>query len=352
VLLNKGAQGLAPAASAVVMLVRDMPEREPDNRLQLFAFQTEQAATDAEGRYRFGGLPAGKYHLMARAEGSASPVLGGVVAAAGHVTAAGDMVMTSGGVVKLTLVEQATGKPLDLAEGAKAYVVPYARPELPPGLSPAASNVVTLSAGAKGEMRLPPGEYVLLASIPGDETKPFWQSENFASYQRASGVRVEEGAVADIIIPMMRIQPTGTTATLALAGPPTDEEPDNASERKNTFVPATSPAEGPEEPTDEPRHAIKSKPEKFVRLVVGQNGAMTFEGERTTWEELSKLLEKVADRDKTVFEVAIATDDMTVREANKAQSLGFGLAGQFKFLYSSYVGTHPLGSKGGEQADR
>jgi hypothetical protein len=261
--------------------------------------------------------------------------------------------MTSGGVVKLTLVEQATGKPLDLAEGAKAYVVPYARPELPPGLSPAASNVVTLSAGAKGEMRLPPGEYVLLASIPGDETKPFWQSENFASYQRASGVRVEEGTVADITIPMMRIQPTGTTATLALAGPPADEERDNETpEATDTFVPATPPADGSEAAPTQNGAAAKPKPEKFVRIVVGQNGQMTFEGEKTTWEALPDLLEKVADREKTVLEIAMASDDMSVREAHNAQGVGVVLARQFKFLYSSYVGTHPLGSKGRERPPR
>ena len=90
------------------------------------------------------------------------------------------------------------------------------------------------------------------------------------------------------------------------------------------------------------------KPE-FVRIVIGPGGAMTFEGEKTTEEELPKLLEKVPDRERTVLEIAIASDDMTVREANNVQGVVFRLAREFKFLYGSYVGTHPLGSKGGEQ---
>jgi hypothetical protein len=354
VLINRGDGALSPAANVNVILVRDRPRRDADIASQMFAFQTEQTAADAEGRYRFGSLPAGEYHLMARAGGSSSPALKGVAVNAGQAASAPDMVMTPGGVVRFTLIDEATGQPLELTEGAKIYVSPYARPELPPGLSPVASNVVTLSAGAKGEMRLPPGEYVLLASVPGDANKPHWQSANFANFQNTSGVRIAEGKVAETTILMTKILPAqGPTATLTLSGPPMDEDVDReAPARTGAFVPATAPADGPEAAATPSSDAKQSKPEKFVRLVVGQEGAMTFEGAKTTWEALPALLEKVADREKTVLEIAIASDDMTVREANNVQGAGFRLASQFRFLSGSFVGLHPLGSKGGEQPPR
>ncbi len=84
----------------------------------------------------------------------------------------------------------------------------------------------------------------------------------------------------------------------------------------------------------------------FVLIVVGKD-AMTFEGQETTWEELPPLLEKVPNRRQTVLAVAVASNDMTLKEANEAQSRALGLALSFGFEYLSYVGVHPLGAKGG-----
>jgi uncharacterized protein (TIGR03435 family) len=83
-----------------------------------------------------------------------------------------------------------------------------------------------------------------------------------------------------------------------------------------------------------------------ARIVVGPKGKLTFDGEKTTWDALPKLLEKVSDREKTILEVAISTDDLSVREMNDAIAKAGVYANQFKFKYSSYIGVHPFGSKG------
>ncbi|HUW20216.1 MAG TPA: M56 family metallopeptidase [Sedimentisphaerales bacterium] len=83
----------------------------------------------------------------------------------------------------------------------------------------------------------------------------------------------------------------------------------------------------------------------FVRLVVGAD-RMTFEGQQVTWEDLSRLLEKVPHRSNTVLTLALASNDMTLAEKNQATGRAEALAKDFGFEYLSYIGVHPLGSRG------
>ncbi|MHC4575218.1 MAG: M56 family metallopeptidase, partial [Planctomycetota bacterium] len=83
----------------------------------------------------------------------------------------------------------------------------------------------------------------------------------------------------------------------------------------------------------------------FVRLVVGRD-RMTFEGKEVTWEDLPQLLEKVPHRNNTVLTLAIASHDITLAEKNEAVARAATLAKNFRFEYLSFVGVHPLGSKG------
>ncbi|MCI0539047.1 MAG: hypothetical protein L0Z50_27890, partial [Verrucomicrobiales bacterium] len=83
----------------------------------------------------------------------------------------------------------------------------------------------------------------------------------------------------------------------------------------------------------------------FVRLVVGLN-SLTFDGEETTWEQLPELLENVANRASTVLEIAVESDQFTLAQVNQAQTKAKALSDKFGFEYLSYVGVHPLGSKG------
>jgi hypothetical protein len=83
----------------------------------------------------------------------------------------------------------------------------------------------------------------------------------------------------------------------------------------------------------------------FVRLVVGEDH-MTFEGKDTTWEELPKLLQKVPNREHTALEVAIPSDEVTLQHKSSAVGRAERLARQSEFEYLSFIGVHPLGSKG------
>ncbi|MHC4177235.1 MAG: heavy metal-binding domain-containing protein [Planctomycetota bacterium] len=81
-----------------------------------------------------------------------------------------------------------------------------------------------------------------------------------------------------------------------------------------------------------------------VCLVVGKD-RMTFQGEDTTWEELPKRLETIADRQRTVLNFARAPGELTTKQWHRARSRAVGLADRFGFDHLSDIGQHPLGSK-------
>jgi beta-lactamase regulating signal transducer with metallopeptidase domain len=105
---------------------------------------------------------------------------------------------------------------------------------------------------------------------------------------------------------------------------------------------STAPAPA-ERPKDQPAQSVNKR--CFVQIVIGKD-KMTFEGEDTTWEALAKLLEKVPNRQQTVLQLAMASDQMTVGEFFEAQARASDLARRFGFEYLSNNGVHPLGSKG------
>ncbi len=85
---------------------------------------------------------------------------------------------------------------------------------------------------------------------------------------------------------------------------------------------------------------------KFVRAVLDEK-RMTFEGEPASWESLERLLAAIPDRDRTVLEWAVASTQITIQQQSEWSTRFAELARKHGFEYSSYVGVHPLGSKGG-----
>ena len=88
---------------------------------------------------------------------------------------------------------------------------------------------------------------------------------------------------------------------------------------------------------------------QLVRVVVGPE-AIAFEGQRTTWEELPKLLEKIpqAQRGGTMLELAVESNDITVGRFFDAQARASQLVKELGLSAVSFVGVHPLDSKGGQ----
>jgi serine/threonine protein kinase len=86
---------------------------------------------------------------------------------------------------------------------------------------------------------------------------------------------------------------------------------------------------------------------KFVRLVLAAD-RMTFEGRPATWSNLNAMLQAVPDREHTVLEWAVNTDQITVQQQTEWMFKCGELAHRNGFEYASFIGIHPLGSTGGE----
>jgi predicted Ser/Thr protein kinase len=106
-------------------------------------------------------------------------------------------------------------------------------------------------------------------------------------------------------------------------------------------VPASA-SSTPDSPAPKPD---QSASRKFVRLVA-DNAALTFEGQPTSWDAVAALLETVPDRKHTVLEFAVTSDQITVTQQNEWFHKAAALSRQYGFEYASFIGIHPLGSKG------
>lgn len=89
---------------------------------------------------------------------------------------------------------------------------------------------------------------------------------------------------------------------------------------------------------------------RAVRIVVGAE-KMTLDGKETTWDKAKEELAKLPNRGDLVLEVAVASDQMTLKQHQEAVGRGMQLAAQLSFKYVSDVGVHPLGSKAGDETD-
>lgn len=100
-------------------------------------------------------------------------------------------------------------------------------------------------------------------------------------------------------------------------------------------VPSNGPVKGPN----------SASARYFVRLVTDLDG-LTFEGETIVWQDLPELLAKVPNRPHTVLELAVGTDEITLRQMNEAESRCQVLTAQHGFEFLSFIGVHPAGSQG------
>jgi hypothetical protein len=96
-------------------------------------------------------------------------------------------------------------------------------------------------------------------------------------------------------------------------------------------------AEQPIDPPSQPAPIIESS-HSTVRLVVGSDNQLTFEGEKTTWDDLPRLFEKIPNRKTVILEITISTDEISVRTMNDAISRASALAHAHGFRDASYTG--------------
>jgi beta-lactamase regulating signal transducer with metallopeptidase domain len=93
----------------------------------------------------------------------------------------------------------------------------------------------------------------------------------------------------------------------------------------------------------------KGSPAETLRRVrvVTDGEALTLDGEKTTWDDLSKSLEELPDRPNTIVEFAMSSADFTVALANESFARVRLTAAPLGFKEVTDIGVRPLGSKAG-----
>ena len=289
------------------------------------------------------------------------------------------------GLLQITSV-MATGEPpgLELRYKLLPDLKPSSRkvrerPELGMSFGPVIERVVTnmidFESGALVNLPLPtqPGER--------DRERYDWINGEGVPWMRARGLDAIDGNHALIgvdlwLVPLARrewqsLTPAALQKKIRELGLPTAPSTDHLGDNRGTYGFKTREGSvGIVQITDAnlPRGVkiryklVQTKPaastgsgkledsqRKFVRLVVDK-AAMTFDGQPTTWDDVGALLEKVPERKNTVLECAVTTDQITVQQQNEWFGKCIALAHGLGFEYASFIGIHPLGSKGTTQS--
>ncbi len=84
----------------------------------------------------------------------------------------------------------------------------------------------------------------------------------------------------------------------------------------------------------------------FVAVVVGED-RMTFQDKPADWETIDEMVKDVPDRNLTVLTLATTTE-LSEQAMHEAERKAGRLVQEYGFEYLSFVGVHPLGSKGGK----
>ncbi|MBP7049607.1 MAG: hypothetical protein KBE65_01185 [Phycisphaerae bacterium] len=139
--------------------------------------------------------------------------------------------------------------------------------------------------------------------------------------------------------PQLRLTPDEDTIVVILDPQSRVQETDESNNKASHVI------EGRQaQKSSTPQQAGPTRPRHFATVVVGE-GKMTFQGQEATWEQLPALLDKVPERPQTVLQFAVTSQGMENRDDTVGR-LG-ELCRRYGFEYLSFIGVHPLGTKGG-----
>ena len=189
--------------AGIVYLQRDTPTSKAGERPQPYSFQVQSTSIDADGRYRFESLPAGKYHLSAGVPSWVTLGIENVVTKTGEVTTAPDIAMTRGGRVRVQLLD-GDGQPLRFDKPMTGWINPQRVPR--EKVFSHTTNVRTFSVEGIGETQLAPGTYRLNVNVPTGDGQVAWIASDFADLrstedlEKISTTKVVEGQTVELQI--------------------------------------------------------------------------------------------------------------------------------------------------------
>jgi len=223
---------------ALVYLQREVPPPKPGEYPDPFSYQIEETKVDKNGQYRFDSLPAENYHLTADVDGWVTKGVEDVTVGVGETTTAPDIQLSSGGQVRVQLVDAETGEPFRFEKPTKGYINPQQRPRRAPVFA-FRNNIVEYSPEGNCVIQVPAGRYAFSVSIPQDG-RSYLVSDFPKELEKWPTFKVKEGVQIDIVIPVKVWQQPLSLPVSSVPPSDEDEEDDKA---VTSFLPETPVAE-------------------------------------------------------------------------------------------------------------
>ena len=202
-----------PAAGEVVVAVTSTPrnflqsdEIQLQNEIQLK--NRAQVRTDADGRFRFTTLPAGKYDLWVDSREWLNAGTSNLETATGKTTPAPDLTLTKGVLINVRLVDINTRQPVQISPNTNASIL-----VLPPHhlLSRPMSRFVAAKSDGTFELRTLPGENKFVVAGVSVGGQPKWVGILNGLLQ--PGVQVKEGETTSFDVFVTDVKETPNSAT-------------------------------------------------------------------------------------------------------------------------------------------
>lgn len=219
-----------PVVGTAVHLQRVVPLPKSGEYPDPFSFQIETAKVDQDGRYQFTSLPAGKYDLTADVDGWVTQGIENVEVAVGETATAPDILLTSGGRVRVQLVDEETGEPMRFEKPTKGYINPQQHPQRT-AIFLFQNNVVEFSTNGVAEIQIPAGDYSILATVPVSQGTSLVSAEMLGDRDKWPVFQLQEGELLEVSTrlkawerPKARLEHSSTSTS-----PANDEESNDVS---------------------------------------------------------------------------------------------------------------------------
>ena len=220
----------SPAANATVQIKPSIPKRGNGDwgMIDYGKFNIERdylvaVQTDAEGRFEAGSLTPGKLDVWAELPGWLNAGVGEFEVKAGPAASIPDLTLTKGGVIRLQLIDDETGRPIAVDEPLIANVSVIMKNKLgrqetwPDRKKVSDQGIVEIAS-------LPGTAQVMLQSVEAG-AEPQWlpAANNWTAYPQA---QVVEGNAVDAELRVRRAPTTNTNSTNGIGALKSSPKPD------------------------------------------------------------------------------------------------------------------------------
>jgi beta-lactamase regulating signal transducer with metallopeptidase domain/tetratricopeptide (TPR) repeat protein/protocatechuate 3,4-dioxygenase beta subunit len=211
-----------PAAGVLVQAATSNPNGDLSAMEAVYNRYGAVTRTDVDGKFRFTTLPAGTYDLWADSEGWVSGGINQLAATAQKITAAPDLTLSKGALLRIRLIDKGTNQPVELRSDTIPLLL--VRPRSFPSTRPVREKLIPPEPDGRFEVRTYPGENQITAVPPRSGAGPKWFGTTVVGAD-SSTTAIADGSTVEVDVPVSNIKtdlPRPPSATFTTTISPLD----------------------------------------------------------------------------------------------------------------------------------